>query len=236
MKKGHSPSPNDLDFDQAIERIKKATQTRTQIELAAVLGIRQSSISDAKRRQSIPADWLLKLFRLRGLNPDWLASGVLPVYLRHVDGQVPEADLGAYQDPQSPDLVRCRMVAAYPTAAPYQDCRCQHAPLTHVSIPENRWGESLLLVMNQSSGMEPVIRRRALVGVDTSQDRPKAGDIAAVYHPQQGLYFRQVYFDPDRDVYLLRAEVVGHPEQVLPAQNSGRGPFVGRVVWVWQEV
>ena len=46
-------------FDEALERIKRATGARTQVDLAAILGIRQSSISDAKRRQSIPADWLL---------------------------------------------------------------------------------------------------------------------------------------------------------------------------------
>ena len=48
-------------FDEILDRIKKATGARTQVELASLLGIRQSSISDAKRRNSVPADWYMKL-------------------------------------------------------------------------------------------------------------------------------------------------------------------------------
>lgn len=40
-------------FQEVYDRIRCATNARTQTELAAVLEIRQSSISDAKRRNSI---------------------------------------------------------------------------------------------------------------------------------------------------------------------------------------
>ena len=49
-------------FQEVYDRIRCATNARTQTELAAVLEIRQSSISDAKRRNSIPSDWYMKLF------------------------------------------------------------------------------------------------------------------------------------------------------------------------------
>lgn len=62
-------------------RIFEAAQCRTQVELAHLLGIRQSSISDAKRRNSVPAEWLVTLLRLRGVNPDWILNGVEPKYL-----------------------------------------------------------------------------------------------------------------------------------------------------------
>ena len=62
-------------FDEAMERIKKATGARTQVQLAEVLDVRQSSISDAKRRCSIPSDWQLKLWRSHKLNPDWVMTG-----------------------------------------------------------------------------------------------------------------------------------------------------------------
>ena len=41
-------------YNETIERIKAVTHTRTQTALAEILEIRQSSISDAKRRQSVP--------------------------------------------------------------------------------------------------------------------------------------------------------------------------------------
>ena len=72
------------DFNDIYERMRIATGCRTQMELADVLEIRQSSISDAKRRDSVPGDWYMKLFDRFGLNPDWLKQGVGPLYLRAI--------------------------------------------------------------------------------------------------------------------------------------------------------
>lgn len=68
-------------FQTVMERIYAATGTSTQQELALLLGIRQSSISDAKRRAIIPFRWLLTLSRLRSVNPDWVLTGKAPMYL-----------------------------------------------------------------------------------------------------------------------------------------------------------
>ena len=88
-------------FAEIYERIKLATNSRTQVELAEVLDIRQSSISDAKRRNSVPGDWFMKLFEKFGLNPDWLKQGVGPMYLRTEQGYVPEtsAEEGGWNIP-----------------------------------------------------------------------------------------------------------------------------------------
>lgn len=51
------------------------------MQLAEVLDVRQSSISDAKRRQSIPSDWLVKLFEKKRINPEWIRLGVGAKYL-----------------------------------------------------------------------------------------------------------------------------------------------------------
>ena len=57
------------DFNDIYERMRIATGCRTQMELADVLEIRQSSISDAKRRVAVPAAWLLTLLTREGVNP-----------------------------------------------------------------------------------------------------------------------------------------------------------------------
>ena len=72
-------------FDEAFDRIKKATGMRTQVEIAKMLDIRQSSISDAKRRGVIPSDWLIKLLYLRGINPAWIRDGIGPKFLAPSD-------------------------------------------------------------------------------------------------------------------------------------------------------
>ncbi len=63
------------EFDAAYARICKVCGMKTQTELSAFLGIRQSSISDAKRRMMIPAAWLLTLLTREGVNPAWILTG-----------------------------------------------------------------------------------------------------------------------------------------------------------------
>lgn len=82
------------EFDDIMMRIRKETGARTQVELAAMLGIRQSSISDAKRRGSVPADWQLKLLEGYGMNPLWLMTGQGARYL------VPSEDKEQFVKPE----------------------------------------------------------------------------------------------------------------------------------------
>lgn len=68
-------------FEEAMERIRRTTGLRTQVLLAACLGIRQSSISDAKRRDTVPDSWLVGLYERYDLNPTWIRSGEGPAFL-----------------------------------------------------------------------------------------------------------------------------------------------------------
>ena len=63
------------EFDAAYARICSVCGMKTQTELSAYLGIRQSSISDAKRRMMIPAAWLLTLLTREDVNPTWILTG-----------------------------------------------------------------------------------------------------------------------------------------------------------------
>ena len=63
------------DFESQYKRIIEAAGCRTHADLAAVLEVRRSSVSDAKRRKSIPSGWFLKLFEKRRISPEWLRTG-----------------------------------------------------------------------------------------------------------------------------------------------------------------
>lgn len=64
-----------------LRRVFEAAECKTQTELAAFLGIRQSSVSDAKKRQVIPAEWLVVLVRHKGTHPDWVMTGTGPRFV-----------------------------------------------------------------------------------------------------------------------------------------------------------
>ena len=64
------------DFESQFARLFEAAECKTQTKLATLLGIKQSSISDAKRRKGLPSDWLMKLYEKKRINPDWIRTGV----------------------------------------------------------------------------------------------------------------------------------------------------------------
>ena len=68
-----------------LSRVFTVAECNTQAELAEILGIKQSSISDAKRRGAIPPEWLVKLLQKKGANPEWVMTGTGQKYLGHSD-------------------------------------------------------------------------------------------------------------------------------------------------------
>ncbi|SBW07786.1 Bacteriophage CI repressor helix-turn-helix domain-containing protein [uncultured delta proteobacterium] len=62
-------------FEQAMARLADALGITTQSELAEKMGIRQSSVADAKKRGGIPDSWLLKMVCTYHINPLWIVHG-----------------------------------------------------------------------------------------------------------------------------------------------------------------
>ncbi len=63
------------DVSLAMERLYEAAKVSGQRELAALLGVRQSAISDARRCNRLPLSWLLELQRANGVSPLWVITG-----------------------------------------------------------------------------------------------------------------------------------------------------------------
>ena len=62
--------------DAVLTRFKVATGIKSEVELSCWLGVRQSQISDVKRRNIFPAKWLYLLLEKRThYNPVWVLTG-----------------------------------------------------------------------------------------------------------------------------------------------------------------
>lgn len=228
-------------FDEIFERIKLATRTRTQIELASVLDIRQSSISDAKRRNSVPSDWCMKLFERFGLNPDWIKKGTGPMYLRTETGYAPvNADVplaareeaSLYSDPNAKNVV-VSVFSMQPGSGqettPDQDKNGLRV-VGKLSVPLSLAGEGVKVFLLDSTGMEPLLRKGAHFGVDTNQKQVVSGELYAVVLPYEGVGIKRVFPDSTKAQALLRAENPQHPEISLPLEKLGEA-ILGRIVW-----
>lgn len=229
-----------INFDEIFERIKLATNTRTQVELAEVLDIRQSSISDAKRRNSVPSDWYMKLFEQHGLNPDWLKKGNGPMYLRTEQGYSPVdapstvsvcEDASKYSGPDAKNLI----VSVHSTQAPPDGDTTQGPVVGRLNIPQSFSSPGLYVVRIDAAGMEPHVRKGAFVGIDTAQRNVTSGELYAVRLPYEGLVLKRAYVDAQNSRLILRSEDPSHPEMSLSLEGH-ESHIVGKLVWVLQRL
>jgi hypothetical protein len=220
-------------FDEAFDRIKKATGMRTQVEIAKMLDIRQSSISDAKRRQSIPDSWLIKLFQIYNLNPNWLLDGEAPQFLGEQRGgalSVREQGDVYGRKPKHYQMPVTGMALPEGSEGPWQEIT-----LETVTVPEPFYRPSLLVARMDESDMEPVIRRGAYVGIDKERKTIRSGAHYAIDMPVEGLVIKRILHDTENARLILHAENPTHADQTLPAEGA-TDRIVGRVVWVFQDL
>ena len=80
-----------LTFQAQMARVKFIAQARTLCQLADILGVTQASISEASKRGSVPASWLVVLVQKFRANPDWILEGTMPVFLMAGTGESHDA-------------------------------------------------------------------------------------------------------------------------------------------------
>ncbi|MEL7638570.1 MAG: S24 family peptidase [Solidesulfovibrio sp.] len=220
-------------FDEAFERIKKSTGMRTQVEIAKLLDIRQSSISDAKRRQSIPDSWLIKLYQIYNLNPNWIIDGESPQFLGEQRGgalQVRDAGDAYGRKPKHYQTPVCAM-----SLSPQSQGGWQETPVETVTVPEQFHRPSLLVVRMDENDMEPLIGRGAYVGIDKERKTIRSGGLYALDMPVEGLVIKRLLHDAENARFILRSENPAFMEQTVAA-DAVVERVVGRVAWVFQEI
>ncbi len=62
-------------FSDILDRLKKELGTKSDTSFAKALGLRQSSVSGAKKRQQIPPAWAVQVAARTGASLDWLLLG-----------------------------------------------------------------------------------------------------------------------------------------------------------------
>ena len=231
-----------LSFTDTYQRIQMATNTRTQSELAQVLEVCQSSISDAKRRGVIPSGWYTKLFEKCGLSQDWLRYGIGPTYLRTEQGYLPQElpaegvkeEAAHYGDPTA----KAKLVTVYSMICrPYgEDSMPKLDAVGKLVLPSNFAGQDTLVLRMHHSDMAHTIRRGAYLGVDTTDTQPVSGGIFVLKNNHSGLLVRRIFLDGGTESrYYLLSDDSLCPESTLPPEElSAR--LLGQVVWVMQPV
>jgi len=221
-------------FEDAFERIKKATGLRTQVEVAKLLDIRQSSISDAKRRKSVPDGWLIKLYQLYNLNPNWVLEGEQPQFLGDARGgalSVKEPLEGfASRKPKFHNVMVCAMTAGQGLEEHWRE-----TPIESLTVSDKFYLPTLLVVKMDEDDMEPIIRRGAYVGIDKERKTIRSGGLYAIDIPVEGLVLKRVTYDSENSRLVLKSENPAQEPQFLGIDEA-TDRVVGRVIWTLQEL
>ena len=67
-----------MEFKDAFNRIRLETEIQNQEQLATFLGIKQASVSGAKKRGQFPRAWAEKVAKQYSLRYEWIMEGTEP--------------------------------------------------------------------------------------------------------------------------------------------------------------
>lgn len=226
-------------FEAVYARMLFAAGVRTQTELAKILGMKQASISEAKKRKSIPAEWCMRLYDARGISFDWQRFGTGPVYDVAKLKEIERFRRGEWsQDPvpQEPLFLREPETPFYVVAEREKTPVYSTLQMPDGSFPEvarQEFPSEFLLSGTKvfrllDSAMSPVLNKGALVAVAPGSPSGD-GDVVAVFDGRE-LVFRRAF--RGQGGWSVRAEA--RQEERFLSDEEWPSYYYGKAVWAFQ--
>ncbi len=236
-------------FEDVWERVRKATELRTQADMATFLNIKSPSITGAKQRGHFPLDWAYRISAKYGLGLDYLlhGKGEIPSGRHSVALTRDEAppygrsdELRAHPVADGSDSYDVPLVSEYPSAGTGADILDDLEPRCHYAFPA-KWlrkkgnpKDMLLLEVNGHS-MEPEIKHGDLVMLDRGKTRPMTGRFFVV-RLEGSLYVKRVEVLP-RKLRFVSLDSSYTPIEVDMTQDyTDLVQIIGQVLWLGREM
>ena len=188
-------------FEAIYARMLFAAGVRTQTELANLLNMKQASISEAKKRGSIPAEWCMRLYDTCGIRFDWQRFGTGPVYDAAKLKEIEKFRKGEWTAPATdgPLSLHEPDTPFYPYKEKDETPVCSAIQLpdgsfpevTRQSFPSEFLPEGSRVFRLLETDMAPVLNKGALVAVLAGSPAGE-GDIVAVFFGRE-LRFRRLH-------------------------------------------
>ena len=209
-------------FGSFFDRVTAETDIHSQTELAAVLGINRSAITQAKKKGSIPAGWILGLSRKFGLNPDWLERGI----------GSPRKD-SACQDDEFAKIpkVNARLCAGDGSFEVGSDIQGYYA-FRKDWLNRKGSADAMVLMDIFGNSMTPELKDGDTVLVDESQKAIIAGALYAV-GIEDTVMVKRVEKHPNN--LVLQSDNKDYAPIFLNEREMNMARIIGKVVWVARE-
>jgi phage repressor protein C with HTH and peptisase S24 domain len=211
-------------FDQVIHRVFKATGIESQTELAKILQVNRSAVTQARKKGSVPDRWLLLLFREYGLSPEWLETGVGRVFLK----QFPKDESTFKKIPK----VKARICAG--SGSLETDGAIQGYYSFRIDWLKRKGSADKMVLMDIfGNSMEPEIKDGDSVLVDQSQKNVLAGALYAV-GIEDTIMVKRIEKRPNQLVLLSNHK--DYEPIYLTGDDADKVRIIGKVVWCCRDI
>lgn len=219
---------NKISYNDFFERLSKTLRIQTQQELASLLGVNRSAITQAKKRNAVPERWILKIARDYGLQPQWLSTGAgaeTSAPLQEPTRDVPESAF--IEVPK----VRARLCAgggSFEVGANIED----YYAFKRDWLLRKGSADNMVLMDVFGNSMEPEIKEGDTVLVDQQQQAVIAGGIYAV-GVEDTVMVKRIEKRPS--ALVLLSDNTDYSPVVLQGDELDTVRIIGKVVWCCRE-
>lgn len=213
-----------LDFNSFFRKISEAIGITSQKDLAIALGIHSSAISQAKRRDSIPQNWIAQLSIKFDLNPEWIEFGVGQKHLKNLHGSATDFDVIR--------KVKARLSAGGGSFEVSPEIEGYYS-FQKEWLKKKGNASNMVLMDIFGNSMEPELRDRDTVLIDQSRKEILAGAIYAI-GIDDTVMVKRVEKLPDKLVLL--SENKDYSTIVLQGDEIRNVRILGKVIWICREL
>jgi phage repressor protein C with HTH and peptisase S24 domain len=211
-------------FESFLQRVFQATGVTSQTELASVLKINRSAITQARKKNSIPDKWILQLYKTYGLNPDWVETGSGPTFIK----KSPSSDSIFKNIPK----VRARLSAGGGSFEVGSEIEGYYAfRKDWLTAKGNR--NKMVLMDIFGNSMEPEMKDGDTILIDESQKDILAGAIYAV-GIDDTIMVKRVEKHPNKLVLL--SDNKDYSPIYLKGNELNSVRIIGKVIWICREL
>ena len=219
-------------FDARLNRLMRAANIEKEAELARLLGINQSSIAAARKRQQVPPGWIESIAEQFNVNANWLFFGTGEMNLGSM--QMPfiegkQCDVDLIMVP----MVEARLSAGLGSLQVSGDSERSYAFRADFLHRKGN-PKDMVLMRVEGDSMQPEIMDGDVVLLDQSKREIRIGRIFAVGF-EEAIYLKRIDMLPGK--VILKSVNPEYPPVELDIRGQAEDLLrvIGQVHWVGRE-